>query len=308
MDKIHFPYRSDGHLRLLHVIAESGSWEKHGLDVEYDYYISADDAHKAVANGTVEFVGGNHLSTYAARTRGDKWIYLGQTVDRVNFALVVKPESPVSGVADLKRKVVAHRGGGHPGLNVYLFFKQHGLDVDKEEINLTVIKKQAEVFEAVRKGTVDAAIVTPPVDVFARREGFKVIPLDPLPMVEFTTLSSGLPFVETHPDIVERFLKGVIEGIAFFKNNRQESIGIIQERHTAHGDLDLEAATILYDELDRRLPRKPYANMQAIQNAYQIGVRQDKAAEKVNPMELWNFHYLRRIDDSGFIDKLYEKK
>lgn len=306
MDKIHFPYRSDSHLRLLHVIAESGSWEKHGLDVEYDYYISAEDAHKAVANGSVEFVGGNHLSTYAARTRGDKWIYLGQTVDRVNFALVLKPDSPVSELPALKAKVVTHRGGGHPGLNVYLFFKQHGLDEDKEGIHLTVIKKQADLFEAVRKGQVDAAIVTPPVDIFARRAGFKVVPLDPLPMVEFTTLSSGLPFVEKHPEIVDRFLKGVIEGIAFFKNNRQESIGIIQERHKAHGDLDLEAATLLYDELDRRLPRKPYASMQAINNAYELGVRQDRAAEKVNPMELWNFHYLRRIDDSGFIDKLYK--
>jgi ABC-type nitrate/sulfonate/bicarbonate transport system substrate-binding protein len=308
MDKIHFPYRSDGHLRLLHVIAESGSWEKHGLDVDYDYYISAEDAHKAVANGSVEFVGGNHLSTYAARTRGDKWVYLGQTVDRVNFALVLKPDSPVSGVAQLKGKVVAHKGGGHPGLNVYLFFKQHGLDEDTGGVHLTVIKKQSDLFEAVTKGHVDAAIVPPPGDIFARRAGLKVVPTDSLPMVEFTTLSSGLPFVENHPDIVERFLKGVIEGIAFFKNNRKESIGIIQERHTAQGQLDLEAATILYDELDRRLPRKPYASMAAINNAYQLGIRQDKAAEKINPMELWNFHYLRRIDDSGFIDGLYKDK
>ena len=50
MDKVNFPYRSDGHLRLLHVIAESGAWEKHGLQVDYDKYISAGDAHKGVAD------------------------------------------------------------------------------------------------------------------------------------------------------------------------------------------------------------------------------------------------------------------
>jgi len=61
MDKVQFPYRSDSHLPFLHVVAESGSWAKHGLQVEYDYFISSEDAHNNVANGSVEFVGGNHL-------------------------------------------------------------------------------------------------------------------------------------------------------------------------------------------------------------------------------------------------------
>ena len=43
MDKIAFPYRSSSHLVLLHVIAESGAWEKHGLEVDYDRYISSTD-------------------------------------------------------------------------------------------------------------------------------------------------------------------------------------------------------------------------------------------------------------------------
>ena len=74
MDKISFPYRSSSHLVLLHVIAESGAWEKHGLDVNYDWHISSGDAHRAVPLGEVEFVGGNHVSTYGRRARGDKWV------------------------------------------------------------------------------------------------------------------------------------------------------------------------------------------------------------------------------------------
>ena len=46
MDKIQFPYRSKSHLAFLHVVGESGSWEKHGLQVEYNNYISSEDAHK----------------------------------------------------------------------------------------------------------------------------------------------------------------------------------------------------------------------------------------------------------------------
>jgi len=69
MDKIQFPYRSESHLPFLHVVGQSGSWEKHGLQVDYNKFISSEDAHANVANGSVEFVGGNHLSPYIRRPR-----------------------------------------------------------------------------------------------------------------------------------------------------------------------------------------------------------------------------------------------
>jgi hypothetical protein len=45
--------------------------------------------------------------------------------------------------------------------------------------------------------------------------------------------------------------------------------------------------------------------MPAIANVYQEALRQDKDAQKVNPIELWDVHHIRRIADSGFVDKLY---
>src|ERR1700742_2533960 len=106
MDKINFPYRASSHLALLHVIAESGSWEKYGLDVNYQYQISSGDAHRLVPTGEVEFVGGNHVSTYGHRARGDSWVYLGQTLNQVNVKLVVRPDEGINGVSDLREKVV----------------------------------------------------------------------------------------------------------------------------------------------------------------------------------------------------------
>lgn len=303
MDKVHFPYRSDSHLPFLHVVGESGAWEKHGLQVEYDYFISADDAHKNVANGSVEFVGGNHVSTYGKRTRGDRWVYLAQSVSLLNHRLVARPEAGISKVADLRGKVIGSRGE-HPGLNTWLFLKQNGLDGAVETVRIR--SKGEELWAAVRDKKVDAAFVTPPADLFARRAGLKVIDVDFLPMVWFTTVSSGLPFVEKHPDIVDRFLRGIIEGIAYFKTRRNESIKIIQNRYKGEGELDQEAAAHLYEDLAKILQARPYASVQAISNVYEISKKQDPAAEKVEPMSLWNFHYLRRIDDSGFIDNLYK--
>src|SRR5262245_37329316 len=135
MDNIAFPYRSSSHLELLHVVAESGAWEKHGLRVDYDRHISSTEAHRAVPAGDVEFVGGNHVSTYGHRARGDSWVYLGQTVNQVNHQLVVRADSGINGLADLHGKKVGTRGS-HPGLNDWLFLKQHGLDSDRDAIEL----------------------------------------------------------------------------------------------------------------------------------------------------------------------------
>jgi ABC-type nitrate/sulfonate/bicarbonate transport system substrate-binding protein len=124
-------------------------------------------------------------------------------------------------------------------------------------------------------------------------------------MVWFTTVSTCLAFVEKRPDIVDKFLKGICEGIAYFKAHRAESVKIIRAKYKEEGTLDDQAGTHLYDELSKILQAKSYASIPAISNVYEISIEQDKAAEQTDPMALWDFHFLRRIDDNGFIDGLY---
>jgi hypothetical protein len=114
--------------------------------------------------------------------------------------------------------------------------------------------------------------------------------------------------VEKHPDIVERFLKGLIEGIHFFKTRPEEAIDIIERRFDKHGKMNREQATITHQSLAGILEPKLYPKMQAISNVYEEAVRQDKDAKKINPMELWDLHPLRRIDDTGFVDALYGRR
>src|SRR3954469_4035302 len=327
VEKISFPYRASTHLNLLHVVAESGSWARHGLDVNYNYQITKGDAHRAVANGEVEFVGGNHISTYAHRARGDKWVYLGQTLNAGHPKLGGSPNSGINGIADLRGKKVGTRGM-HPGLNDWLLLKQRGLDVDRDEVELVTkveglvsaeaaeqgesaesdaarTKKRAAVWQWVRDGHVDAALLLAPSHLFAADAGLKIIDIEPLPMIWYTTISSSLPFVEKHPDIVDRFLKGIIDGIHFFKTRPDESIGIIQQRYDKEGALNHAQASYIYQQLAPILEPKLYPTMAAIANVYEEAKRQDSDATTINPMELWDLHHLRRLDDSGFVDRLY---
>jgi ABC-type nitrate/sulfonate/bicarbonate transport system substrate-binding protein len=322
MDKVAFPYRSSSHLVFLHVVAESGAWEKHGLEVDYDRQISSTEAHRAVPLGEVEFVGGNHVSTYGHRARGDSWVYLGQSVNQINHQLVVRPDSGINGLLDLHGKKVGTRGS-HPSLNDWLYLKQHGLDSDRDDIEFVkqtklrpnsmdavddkVKQKAPPTWHWVRDGVVDAALLGPPASLFAKAAGLKVIDIEPLPMIQFTTVSSSLGFVEKHPDIVERFLKGLIEGIHFFKSEPEKSIKIIREHCSKRGEMNHEQATITWQSLAGILEPKLYPKMQAIANVYEEAIRQDKDAKKVNPMSLWDLHHIRRIDDMGFVEQLNGK-
>jgi ABC-type nitrate/sulfonate/bicarbonate transport system substrate-binding protein len=319
MDHVNFPYRSGSHLALLHVISESGAWERHGLDVDYDKYIGSDDAQRDLPTGAVEFVGGNHVSPYGLRARGDKWVYLGQTVNCVENSLCVRPDSGISGIEGLREKKFLVRGS-HPSLNDWLFLKQRGLDVDHDDIELVNqlrVKKGSMDAEAgqedeakkakwewVKEGKVDGCFVTPLQAAIAEQNGLKVIDLEPLPMINFTTVSTSQDFVEKNPDLVERFIKGLLEGIAFFKTQPEAAKRIIKARFM-DGVLEDEMVDVLHSELARIVTPRLYPSMEAISNVYQEAIRQDADARKVNPLSLWDLHYIRRIDDSGFIDALY---
>lgn len=313
MDHINFPYRSSGHLSLLHVIAESGAWERHGLDVDYNKEISRDEAHELVSSGKVEFTSGNHVSTYAARAHGDNWVYLGQSLSRNHLSLITRPDSGIETLADLRHRKFASKGR-HSLLNDWLFLKQHGFDIDKDDVDFLrfgsaatdpAIRKIGKV-DAVRSGAADACFVSEPHREFAVREGLKAIDLEMQPMILFATVSTSLPFVQKHPDIITRMLKGMLEGIAFFKTQREKTIDILMRQHNKDGQMDRAAANKVYDQLAPNLEPKLYPSLDAIFNVYEEAKRQYKDSDKVHPLALWDFHFLREIDDSGFIDALYK--
>ena len=318
MDHIHFPYRAHSHLALMHVIAESGAWARHDLDVDYERVISREDAHELVPKGEVEFVSGNHVSTYAARARGDTWTYVGQSMSSNNVALVTRADTGIGGLADLRERKVATRGT-HPSLNTWLYLKQHGLDEDRDEVEI-VRRAQQDVtepgkprrkslIEMVRDKDADACFTTQPNAEFARRMGLKVIDLDPQHMIFYMTMSTSKKMVDEKPDVVERVLKAIIEGIAFFKTRKEDTLRILVDRYDNDGKLDREIAEKLYNDLFPKLDPRLFPSMQAIENVYQEALRQDAKngdAANIHPLALWDFHFLRRIEDSGFIRALYK--
>lgn len=319
MDHIKFPYRSSSHLALMHVINESGAWERNNLVVEFDKVISRGDAHELVPTGEVEFVSGNHVSTYAKRAKGDTWAYLGQTVCKNSLALITRDDTGIEKLEDVRKRKFGNRGR-HTGLNTWLYLKQAGLDPDRDEVELihdqpapdntgTKEGKGKGLIQRVQEGEVDAAFVSEPRREQARRKGLKVIDIPAQDMIFFMTISSSMKLVNERPEMVKRVIKSVLDGIAYFKINREECIKILMSKHNKEGALDRAAAELVYDDLAPRLEPKLYPSLAAVYNVYQEALKQDEKngdAKKIHPMALWDLHFLREIDDTGFIDNLYK--
>ena len=53
---------------------------------------------------------------------------------------------------------------------------------------------------------------------------------------------------------------------------------------------------------------RPYPTTEGVANAYELCYRQHPETQDVSPFALWDMHYLRELDLSGFIDELLQEE
>jgi ABC-type nitrate/sulfonate/bicarbonate transport system substrate-binding protein len=212
-------------------------------------------------------------------------------------------------VQDLKgKKVAADKLTSHAGLNIWLFLKQAGLDADRGDVELVEFRGSSEErWQQVLSGAFDATFVTLPHDSRAAKAGAHVIEVAPMPMIRGVTLTTTTSFVKSHRDEVRQLTKGLVDAIHFFITRKQETLEILKEHATPILKLQSDAEVErLYDEWAQSLERKPYPKLSAIANVFQLAVRRDPDLAGYNPLMLWNTHFVRELDDSGYIDQLYK--
>jgi hypothetical protein len=96
-----------------------------------------------------------------------------------------------------------------------------------------------------------------------------------------------------------RLVKALVLGIHYARSHREET-----ERILAGLRQRVPESNATYNSVAKLLP-KPYPDHQAIANAYELCCMKEPKAKELSPIALWDLHYLRELDDSGFIDRLY---
>jgi NitT/TauT family transport system substrate-binding protein len=308
LGELRIVYRSNSHAPFWLVAQESGVWEKNGLTVDTAPQLVREKAVEALKSGRVDLISGNHHNLYVRNAKnGDDFVHLAQAGNNWTENRLVVAEG-VRSVADLKgKKVAADKLTSHAGLNVWLFLRQEGLDADRGDVELVEARGPTEErWKRVLSGEFAGTFVTVPHDIRAARAGARVICVRPMPMIRGVTLTTTMGFVKAHEEKIRRLIRGVIDAIHFFISRKEETQEILKE-HAApilrlESDEEVEA---VYEEWCRSLERKPYPSLEAISNVFRLAVRRSPEVASFNPLALWDTHYIRERDDTGYIDELY---
>jgi ABC-type nitrate/sulfonate/bicarbonate transport system substrate-binding protein len=300
-------FRSHSHLPIWEVMDKAGIWDRVGLKVSFEFCDSSSAAEKALFDGSVDFVSGNHISPYLLVRRGKPIVSLTSPSNSVNDKLVTR--FPIKDVSELRGKRIGDTtlvdsigGYHHPRGNHMLYIMRGGLRLDEVEwVELTESNKefQAMQFEVLKSGKVDAIFVTGNTDKF-EQAGLHVLSLDRLPMINGPTLTSTLTTLRKKAGLAERLVKAQVMGIHFARTRRGETEDILEGLRRRVP----EAKNVSYRSVAKLLP-KPYPDHEAVANAYKLCCLKSPEAEEMSPMALWDLHYLRELDNSGFIDALY---
>ena len=160
---------------------------------------------------------------------------------------------------------------------------------------------QSNRIAAIETGRADAAIVTPPITLQAKKMGFPLL-IDssklgiPYSSLFFTARKS---YIAQHREDMKNVLKAIIEGVHYFKAHKDFSFKVIAKNmHLS----DPEVVEETFREYE--FPLKPYPAKEYYALPIQEVGRKDPRILKENPDRFADTSLIKELDDSGFIDKL----
>lgn len=173
------------------------------VQVELVYFASSLDIEKAVVNGNIDFGEYGTTAALIAGSQGDPQVLIGDAA-RKGAAIVVKKDSNIKTVADLRGKKIANFPGALQDVLLRATLQKAGLDPNKD---VQLIKVTwAEMPIALQRGDVDAYSGSEPHPTLAVSEGYGRIlsyPYDtPIGSLN-SALATSKAMVERNPKLVQ---------------------------------------------------------------------------------------------------------
>jgi ABC-type nitrate/sulfonate/bicarbonate transport system substrate-binding protein len=301
-------YRAPSHLPLWAVIQDAGIWQQVGLElIDFQYVEASSTAEQALLAGDVDFISGNHISTYTQFLQGQPIVHLTSPGNSVHDSVITRER--IASVADLEgarigdtAQISAEGGYAHPRGNHILYLRRDGVERDQVQW-IELAKANGPAFEreqmaAMKDGRIDATFVSGGAGDY-QEAGFHVFRPERLPMINGPTITCSSVTLDKKPGLAERLVKAEVLGIHFGYTHPEETNRILADLAQRTGRRAQTAERI------QRMPKKPYPDIAAVANAYELACIQHPETRNISPLSLWNMHYLRELDDSGFIDALY---
>ncbi|HYA28078.1 MAG TPA: ABC transporter substrate-binding protein [Acidobacteriota bacterium] len=285
---------------------ERGLFTKYGFDAETLFVRGAPTLVAAMASNEIEvgYTGGTAVIGSVAS--GSDLKVLSALTNRVTYDLVVRPG--IKSPEDLRGKTFGVQSiGGTVWMGAILALEHLGLDPERDKIAIIAAGDQTVLAQAVATGTIDATVLDGVQSRPLHARGYPI--LAELDKAKLPILSSSIvvrePYIQKNPQLVENILRSIIEGAAFCLSPTQKPITLkILQKYLRISEKDAEEG---YKDMVTGLDRKPYANPAGVTNVIRLMKRTNPKVESVKPENLIDDRFMKKLDQSGFIDEMMAK-
>jgi NitT/TauT family transport system substrate-binding protein len=287
-----------------YVTQDAGLWRKHDLDTKVVLFESGSTLAQVARTGEIRFAINSGPTTIAARTQGADAVIVAAAVNRLPYSLVAVKS--ITKWSDLKgKKIGISRFGSGTDTAIRMVCKKFGLDPTKDLIILQG-GTQPSRLQALSAGSLDATLVSPPLDLTAKKQGHNILANIAELGIAYPQLviESTDRFNRENPKIVKSFLKGFIEGIHYVAANKEETKRIIT-KYLKTSDPEILEAT--YQSFLQVTDYNAHPNLDGIRNAIDEVALRVPAAKNRKPEDFIDLRFLRELDKEGFFKQLQKK-
>jgi ABC-type nitrate/sulfonate/bicarbonate transport system substrate-binding protein len=179
------------------------------------------------------------------------------------------------------------------------------LGVPAESVTIRPIGgSQGERYQAMMAGIVHGVIITPPLDVRAKNEGYNVmyrlIDLN-LPFI-YSSLHTSYKMLRERPEIVQRMVAAFAEIVHFVEKNPDKAKAAIAKAMRTKDPEALQSAYDTYakDILDRTMVVPGKAVAETVELAREMG-----SPVRKKPEEIYDNSFVNNLEKSGFMKEIW---
>ncbi len=288
------------------VAEERGLFKKHGLEVEA-IYIGGGAARSvnALLAGDIQFATAGGGAVITSALKGADVVMVAAQNNKGVHRILVRPE--INTPEEIKGKKIAITTFGSSSHAVLTMV----LDVWKirpDELQILQVGSSPTMLISLQKKLVDGAVLTDPSYFIAEDHGFRVFA--DLAKMNIHYLQSMMVStrgnLRTNRDQAMRVLRAYVEGIAYFKRNKKESVQIILKKMRMNAD-QAKYAERTYDQYaSLYFDRIPYPSPTGIKTVLESLAKENPKAKNADPNSFVDASILKSLEDSGFIKSLYD--
>ncbi len=284
----------------LYTALENHLFDKYGFKMEHVFIRGSGASLAALMADEIQFLYCAADATLPALAAGVDVKLVAAPLIKLPYVLVTRKE--IRRMEELKGKSlgVARAGDLSDRLSRLLVKKLNVPDVTMRPIG----GSQTERYQAMAANIVQGVVITPPLDVRAKNEGYTVlyrlIDLD-IPFI-YSSLHATSRLIRERPETVQRMVAAFAEAISFTDHNPAKAKAAISKIMRVKDEEALEVSYRVYtrDIVDRHMIVPAQAVADSVELQRSLGMPIKRPAD-----QLYDNSFVNHLDKSGFLKELW---